>query len=257
MKYLAPFVFALGCGATEQDTCPIVVFPDGHAGMLAPVSPNCIVATLFAARDSPELTPSLDQVALYLERWSRAVEAEPILVDRGPQRLRGDAPAQFELETSNPAVIASWTSTHGIHDAPLTGDASFDEVMGGLVRPELNGGGNDTGRGTKLYGVLTSAIFNEELLHERLLSTSSNLPESFLSYRDNGTWTWDQGPRSGSKDATAQIDFSFGWGDCFVQCDGMHDLRAIVPPDEPARVFDLGGDPLPPFLTLSPDTLPL
>lgn len=65
---------------------------------------------------------------------------------------------------------------------------------------------------------------------------------------DDGAWAWDGD--------TARIDFTFGWGDCFVQCTGFRSLRAIVPPQGVATVYDLGGDLLPAGLALAPTTLP-
>jgi len=47
------------------------------------------------------------------------------------------------------------------------------------------------------------------------------------------------------------------WGDCFVACAGYHTLRAIVPADGEATVYDVGGDPLPDHIRLSPNTRPL
>jgi hypothetical protein len=54
----------------------------------------------------------------------------------------------------------------------------------------------------------------------------------------------------------ATIEFRFGWGDCFVGCAAFRYLQIIVPPTGPATVYDLGGDPLPPWIILSPDTRP-
>lgn len=247
------FLACFACGG-DAPSCPIVLYPDGHAGMPSPTSADCIAAMIFAARDAATPTPAQTDLDRYFQRWSRVVSAEPILSNRAPQRSRGGF-AQFELETSNTSVIQSWVSTPDIHPAPLTGDPAFDEILTALERPEIQRGGNDTGRGTKLYVVFTSSIFNEELVNSLLVPTSSRLPEPSLGFRDDGTWVWDTGG-SGDDQSTAFIDFSFGWGDCFVQCDGLHDLRAVVPPEGPVTVFDMGGDPLPPFLSLSPNTLP-
>lgn len=62
---------------------------------------------------------------------------------------------------------------------------------------------------------------------------------------------------SGADSDTAQIDMKLAWGDCFVACSGYHFLRAIVPPVGEATVYDVGGDPLPPQIQLSPNTHPL
>jgi hypothetical protein len=247
------FISLFSCG-DDEPTCPIILYPDGHAGMPSPASPDCIAAMIFAARDASTPTPAQADLDRYFQRWTRVVSAEPILSNRAPQRSRAGL-AQFELETSNASVIQSWVSTPNIHPAPLTGDSAFDEILAALERPEIQRGGNDTGRGTKLYLVFTSSIFNEELVNSLLIPTSSRLPDPSPGFRDNGTWIWDSGG-SGDDQSTAFIDFSFGWGDCVVQCDGLHDLRAIAPPDGPVTVFDMGGDPLPPFLSLSPNTLP-
>jgi hypothetical protein len=91
-------------------------------------------------------------------------------------------------------------------------------------------------------------VRNEEVFASLLAPTLTSLPPVFMRPTDDGTWTW-QGD-------TADIHFSFGWGDCFVGCDGFHTLEAIVPPAGPATVYDLGGDPLPPYLALAPTTLP-
>ena len=253
-KLIQIALVALCCCGDDEAACPIVLYPDGHSGMFASTPPGCIAAMIFAARDAPAPTPTQADLNRYYQRWSRVLDAEPILTDRAPQRSRAGL-AEFEFETSNASVIESWTSTPDIHPAPPTGDPAFDDILASLERPELQRGGNDTGRGTKLYLIFTSSVFNEELVNDLLIRTSSMLPEPSVGYRDNGTWRWDTGG-SGDDLATAFIDFSFGWGDCFVQCDGLHDLRAIAPPDGPVTVFDMGGDPLPSFLALSPNTLP-
>ncbi len=69
-------------------------------------------------------------------------------------------------------------------------------------------------------------------------------------------WTWNTDTKVGTDGATATVTFSFGWGDCFVACDGFHNLRAVIPADDVATVYDLGGDPLPGGLVLSPNTRP-
>lgn len=244
------------CGDNDEARCPLELFPNGRAHATA-LPPNCTAAMLFASRDTPTLTPSRSEIDRYVDRWSRVAAAEPILSNRAPQRHRSDTGSQFDFETTNAAIIATFSASPS-GDVPTTGDPAFDQIMSELVAPQLSGNGTDNGNGTWIFAILVGATFNEELLATRLLATASKLPDAFQHLRDDGVWSWpDLGPGPGADDAAAQIDFSFGWGDCFVTCIGMHDLRAIVPATGAATVFDLGGDMLPPELVLSPNTRPL
>jgi hypothetical protein len=253
-------LISAACGDNDSRPC-LVEFYAGVFGQDSnQTSGECIAANRFAARDSPTITPSQEDVDRYFERWTRVVTAEPILRNRQPQKYRGmSSDLVAQIWTTNPAVVAAFSSSTMTRvDVPVTGDPVFDQIISELVRPQLETKGQDLdGDGEILFGVASSAQFNEELLHRRLLATSSRLDDPFIELNDDGTWTWPElGPGPGADDATAQIDFRFGWGDCFVSCVGFRDLRAIVPPSGRAMVFDLGGDPLPPELMLSPDTLP-
>ncbi len=245
------------CGDNGSSRCYVEIYSDVFGGSTNRTTAECDAALRFVARDSPTVTPSQDSVDRYFERWSRVVAAEPILAGRGPQRYRTRTNELVaEITTRNPAVISAFASGPVGIDIPPTGDTKFDQLMSELVRPQLlqNAQEHD---GSFRFAIASSAELNEELLHTRLLEVSSSLPDPYQAYQDDGIWTWQGlGPGPGDDDATAQIDFSFGWGDCFVSCEGMHDLRAIVPPSGPATVYDMGGDPLPPNLVLSPTTLP-
>ena len=95
---------------------------------------------------------------------------------------------------------------------------------------------------------------NEEIFNARLLSTSSHLPDPGMAPIQDGTWRWVDTSDTGNDEATAEIDLTAGWGDCFSGCAFFHYLRAAVPARGTATVYDLGGDP-PPF-QLSPNTKP-
>jgi hypothetical protein len=177
------------------------------------------------------------------------------LRNRAPLRYRGEGLIAV-IETSNEMVISSFLSSPTHVTVPSTGDGAFDQVMSGFVRPQLIYKGQLTDDGVVTFEVASSAVFNEELVQQLLVPTQSSLPDQYFAHRDDGSWRWSLGPPSGSDDATAEIDFSFGWGDCFVSCVGMHKLHAVAPPDGPVTVYDMGGDPLPPDLSLSPHTIP-
>jgi hypothetical protein len=212
---------------------------------------------IFASRDAESITPTQSDVDLYFDRWTRAVEAEPILGGRIPQRHRSDTGVEFSFETAKPAIVSAFRSVASAdyRPVPITGDVVFDEIMTQLVAPQTARDGNETQPGSFLFPVYLGATFNEELVAARLLETDAHLPDPVQHYRDDGTWIWPNGLEK--RQATAQIDFTFGWGDCFVACEGLHELRVFVPPTGTASIFDLGGDPLPPFLVLDPNTMPL
>ncbi|MGN6104497.1 MAG: hypothetical protein ACTHU0_05280 [Kofleriaceae bacterium] len=209
------------------------------------VSHTCYVANLFAARDTDELLPSQDEIDRYFDRWQRTIEAEPILEGRRPQLYRTTLQSA-DIYTTNPRVIDAWSQGELV-----TGDPEFDTLMA-VLEPEIVARSNDR------FGVRTPRVFNEELVHQRLLATASSLPFFGQEWRDDGTWSWIGKPAGdpGTEEETAQIEFRFGWGDCLAGCIWMHYLRAIVPPEGPATVYDLGGDPLPPGVSLSPNTRP-
>jgi hypothetical protein len=209
----------------------------------------CAAAQVFVSRDSQRLVPTQSEIDLYFERWSRAVAAEPILRGRNPQDYRLRPPSVLDLGTLNPSAIEAWQRL-----VVVTGDTALDAIIGQLGVTDVNAfHTNPGGPGAPVIFSLTSTITrNEEILASGLAPTGTSLPDPFVAPQDDGEWTWIG---SGS-DRTAQIEFTFGWGDCFVACDGFHRLRALVPSEGNAVVYDLGGDPLPPYLALSPNTLP-
>ena len=207
----------------------------------------CLSAQTFAGRDSPGLVPTDVQVARYFDRWTKAAAAEPILGYRYPQRYWSN-----DITTSNQAVIAAWTA-----DQMQTGDQAFDDVIGQLETVSLSGNSDPLADGSYIFQLTIYSVYNEAQLAANLLPTKSELYYTGPVHQDDGIWTWDTQSKEGTDDATATVVFSFGWGDCFVACDGFHQLKAVMPPaDQRATVYDLGGDPLPEGIALSADTRP-
>ena len=250
------------CGDDLRYGCPVVISPQGARGRSVPVAENCEGAMRYAAKHSATLTPIQEMIDRYFERWVRAIEAEPAIHGGTPQRYRGNP---SDITTTNQTVIAVLTPianrpayAPGDRNIIATGDATFDDIITELEVPEIESAGIEASTGASVFGISTGAIFNQELLHTRLLATSSHLPDPFVAHKQDGTWTWEQlGDGPGADDDTAIIDATIGWIDCFVDCGGLHTFRAIVPPTGSATVYDVGGDPIPPFITLSPNTLPL
>lgn len=233
---------ASNCGPTDE-RC--------RADSIDPSSMRCLAALTFAARDTAEMIPLQQEVDRYYDRWTRLGEAEPLVADRIPQRYRG-APSAT-IFTRNPRVIASWS------DRVLeTGDSEFDAVIGSLSNPQLYGIGRYFGDGEYYFTLETGSLYNEELLNTLLLPTSSRLTDPVQHNRDDGWWRWiDQPPgSSGTDDGTAEIEFAFGFGDCFPGC-ALHRIRAVVPATDEVTVYNLGGAPLPEGIELSPSTIPL
>lgn len=232
-----------GCGDPEWCTTDWSHYTKGPCNC-------CYAAQLFAARDTPDLTPPDPFLQEYADRWVRAVEAEPILDGRIPQAYRNVPPSQILIFTTNQSAIDAW-----IHATIHTGDESIDSIISSLSPYEIGKQfGHPDGMDSVWYfevGVRTA--YNENILNERLRANQAWLSDPQQLPRDDGTWTWTDGMASGD----AQVDFRFGWGDCLVACDGFHSLRAVVPKKGPATVYDLGGDPLPTGLSLSPNTKPL
>jgi hypothetical protein len=239
--------FAAACGDNQAPECP----PETGA-----LKAECAAAMLFAARDSSSLVPEQAEIDRYFDRWRHVIDAEPILTFEIPQSHRAYGVGATSVFTSNAAVIAAWREQPLHTPVRPTGDRAFDEIMARLVEPQLQTPLADRENGIVEFVLETPVAFNEELLHAQLLGTSSNLPDPVVYARSDGQWAWVDSSGAGSDEATAQIDFRFGWGDCFVACDGFRNLRAVVPPNAGATVFDLGGDPLPDFIRLSPNTKP-
>jgi hypothetical protein len=252
-------VVAAACGDDLEYGCPVIYSPEGASGRALPLAEHCGGAMRFAAKYSPTLTPSQEMMDRYFERWTRANAAEPALRTGTPQRYRGN-PSQ--ILTTNPVVIDALSRLAdspvvepGSRALPPTGDETFDAIMNELVIPEMESSSLEAATGVFRFSISTGAIFNQELLHSRLLETSSQLPEPTVNFSQDAKWTWQTlGEGAGEDNDTAVIDATIGWGDCFVSCIGLRDLRAIVPPHGPVTVYDLGGDPLP--FPLSPNTIP-
>ena len=224
---IVPMLFA-ACGDNVDDECRHDARIDG-----------CYAALYFAARDSQDLVPPQGLVDEYFERWRHVIEAEPVLASRLPQRYRTDPSAPL-IYTRNARVIDAWKQ--GILH---TGDADFDELVAELDPQMVNPFWRDLGDGSFYFSLAVHVVFNEELLHTRLLARDSWLPDAAQRPRDDGTWSWDAADRDA---ATANIVFTIGWGDCLVVCDGFRTLRAVVPAASTVTVYDLGGDPLPPHI---------
>lgn len=209
------------------------------------------------------LVPAQYDVDRYFDRWKRLVEAEPVLNGRYPQRYR-DRDFSPSIHTTNSEVIDAWTtaapdpSTGLVHVSLRTGDADFDAIIEQLRPNGLNAfWTNDSG--TYNFKIWVDSVYNEELLAADLAGHNAwlNAPEHVA--KDDGIFQWlgNLEAPTGEDDATAYIEFTFGWGDCFSGCMGFHSLRAYVPAATAPTVYDLGGDPLPPGMMLSPDTIPL
>jgi hypothetical protein len=212
----------------------------------------CYAAQTFAARDSASTVLRVADIERYSERWRLAVEREPILRGRVPQTYRNSPPAIIQINTTNPLVVQAWSKQQ-----VRTGSGDIDPVISELgsvtIEPRY---APDPPPGTPWYfEVHETSVYSEERLNDALAAHATWLNDPKSAARDDGVWTWL--PTAGSSDSVAQVDFTFGWGDCFVACSGFHSVRAIVPPDGHATVYDLGGDPLPENLQLDPRTRPL
>jgi hypothetical protein len=223
---------------------------------------DCFAALMFANRDTAGLVASEAEVARYFDRWRRAVEAEPVLRARSPQVKRVFAGADYvtaAILTDNPNLISTWMMREDLRDPPVqpTGDPMFDAIVIELLEPREGPWSERSPPGVFSLILQTSQYYNEDVLLVRLQEASAWLEEPGLQPRDDGRWRWLESPQGGTgTDAdTAQIDFTFGWGDCIGGCRWFHSVRAIVPAVGPVVVYDMGGDSLPPELALSPRTL--
>jgi hypothetical protein len=236
-------VFVVCCADSDTRVC-------GQSFSATTNVAGCYPAQLFAARDSLALVPAQSDINRYWDRWTRATDREPILAGRHPQTYRNNPPSQIYLTTANMAVISEWESQQIV-----TGDPAFDSIIAQLDPLAINAFfTNPDGTADFNFVVQVDRVFNEEELERELMPTSSHLADPEVLPTDDGQWSWIEGTM-GEPDV-AQIDFTFGWGDCFVGCAGFRQLRAIVPATGDAIVYDLGGDPLPDYLQLSETTLP-
>jgi hypothetical protein len=239
---MTSLVAMLACGDNTGPSCE----PERQSTETWGIS-GCPTALVFASRDTADLLPSQAEVDRYLDRWRRTIAAEPILVSTIPQRYR--IQGSLTVHTTDPKIIAAWSQR-----VLETGDVELDKMLariGVTLGPVRDYGSYFSAGLESVY------IFNEEFLAAALLQRSSSMPAPMVLDHSDGTWVWLETPeRTGNEGATAKINIRFGWGDCFTGCLGFRDLEAIVPPDGAATVYDLGGDTLPPHLSLSPSTRP-
>jgi hypothetical protein len=244
-------VVLVACSACGDNTAPWCVHDDRDAGPFR----ICYPAETFAARDTAGLVPTQHEVDRYADRWERAIDAEPILNGRGPQRFLSG------VFTRNRKVIAAWTQGQ-----VETGDTTFDAISAELRINQIHPFWTQYSDDLYSFRPYIRVFFNETVWIDRLAATDSWpwFPDNPPSWPlpsgpfDDGWWSWvDEPGGTGQDSSTAQIVFTFGWGDCAVKCDGFHTVRAVVPADAAAIVYDLGGDPLPDYLHLSPNTLPM
>ena len=246
-------MWSSGCGEPE-----FVCTAEHTSGWSNPsVEPACGAAVAHAAMDTSELIPTQAEIDRYHERVQRVIAAEPALAR---SLLPRDASGLLyrSMHTDNPLVIAAWEGLRDEASPPLTGDPVVDQVMGEL-RPIVRDSRSTVLDGKMSFGLVATRVFNPVVLHERLGPTMSWLPgvhdESVQDY--GATWRWIGASGTGADDAQAEIDIVIGWGpDCHSGCTWHHEFLAIVPPVGHSTVYDLGGDPLPDGLELSPNTLP-
>jgi len=233
---------SLGC-STSDSAC---AFDDYNSALT-----GCMDAQVFAARDTAGLIPSQFEVAKYFNHWHRALVAEPQMGAAAPRRSYRSSPP-IRIKTRNPMVIAAWSQGELV-----SGESAFDSIIDQLRVVELNSFWS-VEAGTYSFGVLPGITFNEEQLEVSLNQFDSTLgPRAdFAGSDSHWTWVGSNAADAGSDGESAQIDATIGWGDCLSGCIFFHRLRAVVPPEGRATVFDLGGDPLPPGLELAPSTRP-
>lgn len=219
------------------------------------IDPVCAATQVFVTRDTVMVVPTQAEVARYFDRWLRATEAEPLFGDLLPPRFRSGSIHFYEtpLDTENHAVIEAWSQGHVV-----TGDATFDALMApiGVILEPYN---SNDGHLYQFYFKATT-IFAEEPLQTGLLPTRSHLEDVKNLGRADASWRWidNTGGATGSDDATASIDVAYGWSDCwFAGCIYFHYARLVVPAVGPVQEYDLGGDPFPPGMSLSPNAHPL
>lgn len=204
---------------------------------------SCSAAQRFASRVSTRITVADDEVRPFFQKWRAIVDAEPILTNRVPQLYRHDAVGIVTVLTENSEVIVGWD-----RGEVVTGNPAVDAVIAQLDEPTVF---TASMSGVGGYAVLhTRRAFNEEILHAALTSAepTTRLSEPFIAPKDDGSWT------PGEDFDT--VDFTFGWGDCLNGCLGFRHLRATVTPLLETQVYDMGGDPLPEGMALSPMTIP-
>lgn len=214
----------------------------------------CLAAALYAAHDTSDLVPAQNEIDRYYERLGRAAEAEPLMVRWGKEPRWASTFRSATLFTTNPKVIAAWAGVEG--PVPATGDPEFDEIMAELIGPSLSSASYDRSPSDSYFSITFGGVWNDELLHERLRPTSSRIGEGGGGSGVYATWRWIGATGTGDDEATAEVFIHGGWGDCISGCAWFHDFQAIIPPEGPATVYDLGGDPLPSDMQPRPTTLP-
>lgn len=242
-RLLVTVTTAAACGDGHPIACSTASWGGSSRGA------TCLAAQIFVTRDTASLIPSELDLDRYLDRWSRAATAEPLLLGKVPQRYP-DLPGSPLIYTQNVDVISAWDAGD-----VSTGVVAFDQIIGELDPIAVARSGR-VGDGEDHFLLQERSVFSASLLDTALASTSSMMEPVVKKTRaEDGVWIWSASSGTGNDDDTAQVDYTFGWGDCFVGCTGLHTLRAIISPSE-AQVFDLGGDPLPNDIQLSPSTQP-
>jgi hypothetical protein len=203
----------------------------------------CMSARVLAARDTPELTPSQEDIDRYYGYLMRLAEYEHTI--SVPQVYRGVyGYGAAIVTTTNPTIIAALRDLPAHTPMPRTGEAVFDHVIEELVDPTIGGSIQPTQ--THFQFTLLAVPFNEDRLHDRLLPSSSYLPDPEpLPQQGDMWWRWLDAEGTGHDGATAEIRSLIGWGDCISGCQFFHEMLSIVPPEGggPIEVYDLGGDP--------------
>jgi hypothetical protein len=221
----------------------------GPAGGPEPICPidalggdthYCRSAASLAVRTSQHLVIQQDEVDYFYELLKPAYAALPIL--RLAKAFVG-GPSGPVL-SRYPPIVEAWSAGQ-----VRVGEARVDRWFADAGAYAV------TRTPTDFDGYPTFAVGYELLISYRVLEQGlTEIPDTRLSDEDiplrhpNVLIAWDGDD--------ALLTFLVGWGDCFVECEGVHDYLARVTPDLEVTIEDLGGDPVPPEFQEVADNYP-
>jgi hypothetical protein len=231
---------ALSCGDNEID-CPA-----RH-----PEAGSCISAVALALRNTDQLFAAQADVDVYSLLLDEAAAREPLFSGIAVPRYYTDLHLEYQIGVDNRSISSQWSAGDFETGYPAV-DEMFIQLDPQLTEynPITQAGGSED-----LAFVTFGSFFSENYFVANVDSVPGLVVENMNVPEGDATWTWlTVQHRVGT--SSAWLDGSIRWGDCLVHCDGYHRLRAVIDGDRVTGVYDLGGDPLPTYLTLRPTTTP-
>ncbi len=190
----------------------------------------CTSATYLALREATTVHIARADVEEAYATLKPAWETFPLVRLAVASNHRFASPIRADVKSVLPVIDAAWSV-----GTVKTGDPAIDAMF-------LGNGANGVAEGSESY---YSVYFSEPLNMRLFTPAAATLPGIEVADGDYIPQGSDIELHRNVGDGSVTATFRYGWGDCALGCDGVHQWVVFLPGDGTATVMDEGGDPLP------------